>query len=794
MVIEKKTSHIETSGESGSRRLLLARPVISTGMQDAAGIMVIQVSLPRLLQMATERIQGNISSRLIDPARNIMFANNYQSFANAVVNVETIRINAPGIKFQMRLETLADPAALYAPLNQLASIYAAVALSVFLLLVWVWSRFGNRIAAELNRMAEVTADILASKLEARRQLPVTGDDELAQLGKRFNTMLNQVSDSQHQLDARVAERTTMLQDMNNALMKEIINHKQTGQQLNVAANAIENAAEGVMICNADDVIVSINKSFTRITGYEPEDVLGRTPETLISEEQNPKVLGEIRDDVLRTGHWKGELHSRKKDGETFIEERSVSGVKDEDGKIVNFIVVFSDITQQKEHEERIHYLAHHDALTGLANRSLFQQRLDQAIQRAARSGGAKAAMMFIDLDHFKAVNDSLGHAYGDELLIKVSARIHECVRKTDTVARFGGDEFAVLLDEINDASDVASIAKKIIERLASAFKIADHQVFVSASIGISFHPDDGQQAPVLIKNADAAMYAAKEQGRNNYQFFSSDMNARALETLMMTSSLRMALERDELFLEYQPRIDFKTGAITGAEALIRWTHPTVGRIMPAQFVGLAEKTGMIDQVGEWVVRRACQQIMEWKSRGVSLPCVAVNLAARQFNQPEFTETVAQIIRETGIEAHTLEVEVTESMVMHDPQRTAVILERLKGMGVAVAIDDFGTGYSSLSYLKRFPIDYIKVDQSFVRGLPHDAEDSGIVRAVIALAKTLDVKLIAEGVDKVDQVAFLKREGCDQGQGYLISVPLSADAMERFITNYDASVSPWNKAA
>ncbi len=790
-VIEMKMAHVESRSETGARTLMLAKPVIADPLSGAAGVLAVYITLPKLLQTATAQVQDGRYNVLVDSAGNRMFANGYRSVADPLLNIEEIRISAPDIRYSMRLETRADRNLLFAPLNRLAWTYFAVSLGVFLLLAWLWSRCGGRIADELTRMSKIATEILAGAMEAKRKLHVTGNDELAQLGNSFNTMLEQVSNSQQQLDTRVAERTMMLQDMNSALIKEIISHKQTGQQLNVAANAIENAAEGVMICNAEGRIVSINKAFTNITGHEPENVVGQTPEMLISAEQTPKVLAEIRDTVMQSGHWKGQLQSRKKDGATFIEERSVSAVRDEEGNIVNFIVVFSDVTQQKDHEKRIHYLAHHDSLTGLANRVLFQQRLAESIHRANRTGG-KVAMMFIDLDHFKAVNDSLGHAYGDDLLQKVAGRINECVRKTDTVARFGGDEFAVLLDEISDSGDIAFIAKKIIERLASTFKVADHEVYVSASIGISFHPDDGQQANTLIKNADAAMYAAKEQGRNNYQFFSAEMNARALETLMMSSSLRLALERDELFLEYQPRIDFQTGAITGAEALIRWTHPTIGRIMPAQFIGIAEKTGLIDQVGEWVVRKACRQIVEWQSRGVSLPRIAVNLAARQFNQTDFTETIARIIRDTGVQAHALEVEVTESMVMHDPQRTAVILERLKGMGVAVAIDDFGTGYSSLSYLKRFPIDYIKIDQSFVRGLPHDAEDSGIVRAVIALARTLNVKLIAEGVDTREQVAFLRREGCDQGQGYLISVPISAENVEKFVANYDPAKAPWNK--
>jgi diguanylate cyclase (GGDEF)-like protein len=460
-------------------------------------------------------------------------------------------------------------------------------------------------------------------------------------------------------------------------------------------------------------------------------------------------------------------------------------VKDEEGQVANYIILFSDVTKQKEDERRLHFLAYHDSLTGLPNRTLFQQRSEESLLRASRNS-SKAAVMFMDVDHFKTVNDSLGHAYGDDLLKNIAARLQECVRKTDIVARVGGDEFTVLLNEVRDSGDVALIAKKVLDRMGASFTVAGHEIFVSASIGISFYPDDGDNAAVLIKNADAAMFAAKEQGRNNYQFFSAEMNAQALETLMMASSLRLAVEREELLLEYQPRIDLHGGKVMGAEALVRWNHPNLGRIMPGQFIGLAEKTGLIEPIGEWVLRKACVQMVEWRQNGFGQMRVAVNLSARQFRHPDLTELVARILQETRLEADALELEVTESMVMHDPQRTAVILERLKEMGVAVAIDDFGTGYSSLSYLKRFPIDYIKIDQSFIRGIPQDAEDMGITSAIIAMGKTLGVKLIAEGVDRTEQLAFLKGEGCNEGQGYLISSPIPGNAMEKFVEKFAES--------
>jgi diguanylate cyclase (GGDEF)-like protein/PAS domain S-box-containing protein len=791
-VVALNTTYVDLSDKNNALLLTIARPVQASRTATPTGVVVMQIPLYELFVRAVSPLPEISAKRLLG-AGNILAERDFKTYTHPIVVTQPLFATQSLRTQRLSLEASLDRKAALAEseLRYLAVIYASVSALIFVLIFWVWRNFGARIADEMSRIVEAASTAVSNPdtpalPKGRRK------QEVEKLASALSAILQRNSGSQQDFDDRVAERTMMLQDMNNALVKEILSHKQTGQQLQIAANAIENAAEGVMICNAEGRILSVNKAFTAITGYAPEDVVGNTPELLLSSEQAPAILATITAQVLESGHWKGELNSRRKSGETFVEERSVSAVKDEEGRIVNFIVLLSDVTRQKEDEQRIHYLAHHDSLTGLVNRALFQQRCTESILRANRRSG-KLAVMFVDLDHFKAVNDSLGHAYGDDLLKHVSERILDCVRKTDTVARFGGDEFAVLLNEVSDLGDVATISKKILEQLTSSFKIADHEIYVSASIGISFYPDDGQHAFVLIKNADAAMYAAKEQGRNNYQFFSAEMNARALETLMMTSSLRLAIERGELVLEYQPRIDLTTGGIMGAEALIRWNHPTLGRIMPAQFIGIAEKSGLIDQVGEWVVREACLQIMRWKDKGCIMPCVAVNLAARQFNQSDFTERIAAIIKETGVIANTLEIEVTESMVMQDPKRTAVILERMKEMGIAVAIDDFGTGYSSLSYLKRFPIDYIKIDQSFVRGLPHDAEDVGIVRAVVALSKTLDVRLIAEGVDKLEQLAFLMHEGCDQGQGYLISVPLTADAMQKFVTDYDPAKSLLGKA-
>jgi diguanylate cyclase (GGDEF)-like protein/PAS domain S-box-containing protein len=773
-------THTQLERDGASRVLMVARPVTSRAPTTSSAMLVMRIPVANAFRGAVRPTRSDLVKRLKMGADEVLASSGTEALQNPIVVGHAVTLEWATLPRPLRLEIAGERAVLLEPLKLMIAGYAVVG-GVILFIVLLSARvIGRHYSRTLRRLSQAAASALsAHSLPA--PLPVKGDDEVAQLTVALNAIAERLNASQRDLETRVAERTVKLEDINSALVKEIMNHKKTGEQLHVAANAIENAAEGVIVCDSEGRLVSANKAFSRITGHAPEEVLGRRLEELSPPEQGTPGYAEIFEMVRTQGHWKGELWSCRRNGTRYVESRSISAVRDDNGQVVNYIILCADVTKQKEDETRLQFLAHHDALTGLPNRTQFQERCEEAVMRAARRK-AKVAVMFVDLDHFKTVNDSLGHGHGDELLRSVAARLQECTRKTDTVARLGGDEFTILLGEVADSGDIAFIAKKIADRLSASFTIAGHEVYVSASIGISCYPEDGENASVLIKNADAAMYAAKEQGRNNYQFFSAEMNTQALEALMMASSLRLAIERDELILEYQPRLDLATGKVTGAEALVRWNHPNLGRIMPSQFIGLAEKTGLIDPIGEWVMRRACTQMVEWRRTGVALPRVAVNISARQFRHPEFTERIVAILADTGMDPSALEVEVTESMVMHDPQRTSVILERLKERDIAVAIDDFGTGYSSLSYLKRFPIDYIKIDQSFVRGIPQDAEDIGIVRAIVALAKTLDVHLIAEGIDTHEQLAFLEREGCNEGQGYLISASLPTERLPAFIRN------------
>jgi diguanylate cyclase (GGDEF)-like protein/PAS domain S-box-containing protein len=774
-------TYTEITSDGGKRFLMIARPVAASSPGNSAGILVLRTPVDDVFRKAMSNFFDDLNKRLVTDRGETLAELRLKTLTRPVQATQPVPLDLAAFPGQLRLEVAGERDDVLVLLTWLAACYAVAAGIILIVVLRLSRRFSTRLNSGLARLSSAASSV-ASGPAPLPQLPVKGQDEVARVTAAFNAVTASVNDLQQELENRVEKRTVTLQDMNTALVKEILSHKKTGEQLHVAANAIENAAEGVMICDAEERIISVNKAFSRITGYSAEEILGAAPEMLLTDDESRALRTEISRTVLDNGHWKGELWSRRKNGERYLEQCSVSAVKDDVGRLVNFIILFSDVTKQKEDELRLQFLAHHDPLTGLANRTLFQQRCEETLLRAERKN-AKAAVIFIDLDHFKTINDSLGHAYGDDLLKQVASRLVECVRKTDAVGRLGGDEFTVLLNEVGDSGDVALIAKKILDRLTASFTVAGHEIFVSASLGISWYPDDGQSAATLIQNADAAMFAAKEQGRNNYQFFSAEMNAQALEILMMASNLRLAIEREELMLEYQPRIDLQVGKVMGVEALVRWNHPNLGRIMPGQFIGIAEKTGLIDPLGQWVLRNACQQMMEWRRTGLAPMRVAVNLSARQFMQPDLTERIAAILEQTGLEAEALELEVTESMVMHNPQRAAVILERLKEMGVAIAIDDFGTGYSSLSYLKRFPIDYIKIDQSFVRGIPLDAEDVGITNAIIAMAKTLDVKLIAEGVDNAEQLAFLKDEGCNEVQGYLISSPMPAEGLRRFLRTF-----------
>ncbi len=558
------------------------------------------------------------------------------------------------------------------------------------------------------------------------------------------------------------------------MVEDVTGRKEAEENLRLSAKVFDSSVEGILITDAFSRIITVNHAFTSITGYEIADAVGKTPALLRSGKHGEDFYQNLWASLKEAGQWRGEIWNRRKSGETYLEWLTISAVKNDQGETTNYVAVFSDITSRKLAEERLSYLANHDALTGLPNRTLFIERLTLALAHAHRNR-KMAAVMFFDLDRFKIVNDTLGHAAGDELLQEVSRLVAGCLREDDTVARLGGDEFTVILEGIGDDQDVAPIAQKIIDTLAKPMNLSGQEVFVTASIGISVYPNDGRDAHELVKNADAAMYRAKELGKNNYQFFKSDMNARAFERLTLENSLRRALERDEFELHYQPQVDIGSGQVVGAEALIRWRHPEMGLISPDRFIPIAEETGMILPIGEWVLRTACVQNKAWQEAGYPPLHVAVNLSGRQFKQKNLLRMVEQVLSETALDAEYVELEITESVFMDQAAEAIATIGDMRKLGLRLSIDDFGTGYSSLSYLKRFPIDTLKIDRSFVHDITTDQDDAAIVKAVIALAHSLKLMVIAEGVETAEQLDFLREHGCDEIQGYYFSRPLTVAA-------------------
>jgi len=554
-----------------------------------------------------------------------------------------------------------------------------------------------------------------------------------------------------------------------------VEHSQAEQRLQQAATVFESTLEGVLITDEKANTIAINKSFTRITGYTEEDVIGKNPRILKSGHHDAAFYAALWLSVRETGQWQGEVWNRRKNGEIYPEWLTISSVLDNSGAISHYVCVFSDISPIKNSQEQLTQLAHHDPLTGLPNRLLLNARLTHALQYAHR-GGRHLAVLFLDLDRFKNINDTLGHSVGDELLQAVAARLLHCVRDGDTVARLGGDEFVVTMEGLRHAEDAAVVVRKLLAAFAKSFALAGREIFVTTSIGVSLYPDDGKTVGDLLRNADTAMYRAKEQGRNNYEFYTRELTATALEKFTLETSLRYALERDEFVLYYQPQLSLHSNRILGVEALIRWRHPDLGLVSPAKFIPLAEETGLINPIGEWVLRTACIQAKTWQLAGLPPILMAVNLSGRQIIRGDMVSQVRQVLGETGLEPRYLELEITEGSMMHQAQKASSNLDALKALGVTLAIDDFGTGYSSMSYLKRFNVDKLKIDQSFVRDIPHDSNDEAITRAIIAMCHNLQLTVVAEGVETLEQQAFLYTHGCHEMQGFLFSPPVPAQQL------------------
>jgi diguanylate cyclase (GGDEF)-like protein/PAS domain S-box-containing protein len=545
-------------------------------------------------------------------------------------------------------------------------------------------------------------------------------------------------------------------------------------QLRLAARVIARSGEGIIIADADGRIIDVNSAFENITGYSREESIGRNPNFLSSGRQDSAFYATMWQTLNEQGFWQGEIWNRRKNNEVFPEWLSLSAIRDDAGVVINYVATFSDVTEAKAREARIQHMAHHDFLTGLPNRFLLTDRFQQ-VAAAAERNNSRFAVLFIDLDRFKNVNDTLGHSVGDQLLRDVASRLCSMVRGTDTISRQGGDEFLVLLGEIDTPEAAAMVARKLMQVLSEPFVLDGHPVTMTPSIGIAISPEDGSDLDSLLKHADLAMYDAKQQGRNNYQFFRREMNARSLELLLMESDLRQALRKSEFELHYQPQVSIKDGRPLGLEALLRWRHPERGLVSPADFIPMAEETGLILPIGQWVLNTACHQLARWRANGWPDLCVAVNLSAAQFRQQDLLGQVEMALSAAHLPAEALELEVTESILMIDADGTAKMLHALNAMGVRLSIDDFGTGYSSLAYLKRFSVSTLKVDRSFVQGIGSDNEDAAICTAIIGLARSLHLSVVAEGVETQAQHDWLAKAGCHIVQGYFTGKPLPADS-------------------
>ncbi len=547
-------------------------------------------------------------------------------------------------------------------------------------------------------------------------------------------------------------------------LQDVTDYREAGERLKLAAQVFDHTCEGIMVTDEANRIVSINKAFQALTGYG-EEVLGHDPRILASERHSDEFFREMWDHLHQHGHWQGELWNLRPDGSEYLVQMNIS-ISTKDAGGMNHVAVFSDITKQKEAQDNIVFMAHHDFLTGLPNRVLLEDRLAQLVARSEREGKG-FAVGFLDLDRFKLVNDALGHDVGDKLLKEVAVRLQGAVRTTDTVSRQGGDEFVLLLTGLESPQNVAQVAAKIISRLGRPYWIDGHELSVTPSLGFSLFPADGRTPADLIKNADAAMYDAKNSGRNTFKFFTHELNAKILESLRIESSLRAAIPR-ELFVQYQPQLCLGTQAPLGGEALVRWRHPSLGLLSPDKFISIAESTGLIRELGRWVLEHSCQLIRE---TGIA---VSVNLSPIQLAQKDILAVIRDAAR--GIEKNMLTIEITESALINDFDKTKTLLEDVRGLGVSIALDDFGTGYASLSYLRQLPIDYIKIDKSFIT----DISGRPIVLAIIGLANTMGMVTIAEGVETPEQIAFLERHGCGAIQGYYYSRPLDEDRFVDFI--------------
>ncbi len=562
------------------------------------------------------------------------------------------------------------------------------------------------------------------------------------------------------------------------IAEDITKRRARDEQLRLQGLALSAAANSIFITDKDGHILWVNAAFCRLSGYGIDELVGQNPRILKSGKHDACYYEHCWRTILSGKVWSGEVIERRKNGEFYTVQQTITPLTDTSGAVTHFIAVHEDITARKDAEARIEHLAYHDPLTGLCNRAELHNRLEQAVDHATRNS-ASLALHFIDLDRFKVINDTLGHPTGDALLQAVAKRLERCLRASDTVARIGGDEFAVLQRDIADLERAAALASKMVGIMAEPFRVLGRDIHITPSIGISVFPLDSSRPDELVKNADMAMYLAKSEGRNNFQFFTAELNEQLRDRLALESDLHTALDKGEFVLHYQPQFNLRTRQLTGMEALIRWQHPTRGLVPPGRFISIAEESGLIHALSRWVLEQACTQNAVWQAAGLPRRRIAVNISSANFMHSDLCQTITEVLGRSGLPAQFLELEVTETLLLQD-EHVEKAMPSLKKMGVALSIDDFGTGYSSLTYLRRLPVEKLKIDQSFVRGLPDNQDDAIIVRAIIDLGHALGNTVIAEGVETEGQLNYLRDHECDEGQGYLFGRPMPAATFETLL--------------
>ncbi|MDZ7856734.1 putative bifunctional diguanylate cyclase/phosphodiesterase [Sphaerotilus sp.] len=554
---------------------------------------------------------------------------------------------------------------------------------------------------------------------------------------------------------------------------DVTDRRQAEERARLIEQVFESSQEGIFITDERSCILSINRAFTRITGYTLDEALGKTPALLKSGRQDGAFYGAMWAQIHAEGHWDGEIWNRRKSGEVYPEWLTINAIRDDRGHVRQYLGIFTETSSRKAAEERILRLANYDALTDLPNRTLLADRARVALSTAGRQR-TPLTVMHLNVDHFGRINESLGHEVGDQVLREVAQRLLCMLRTDDTVCRLGGDDFILLLPNTS-ARDAAALSLRLMATVAEPMTVSSHVLRLTASVGVAEYPDNGSDLARLTQAAESAVHQAKREGRNTVRFFSSDLQEQVQDAMLLARDLRWALEREQLVLHYQPKVDALTQRIVGAEALIRWQHPTRGLVPPSRFIPIAEESGLIQEIGTWVIRQALAQTAAWQAAGLPVVPVAVNLSVVQFRHPGLRDILTEALRDSGLPAAMLELELTESVAMEDSTFTITTIAGLKQLGVTLSIDDFGTGYSSLSYLKRFAVDKLKIDQSFVRGLNHDPQDEALVTTVISLARSLGLTTVGEGVETAAQREFLRRNGCNELQGYLFSRPVPAEA-------------------